>query len=92
VDQPRHRPEHGPHVLVGIRVRVAAAVLRIPHVLRQQNALHADEALQSHVQEAGQGRQIRPELLRVGRFPRETSGQQRRPAQLLSVPEVSAYK
>lgn len=89
VVQSRHRAKHGPSVLAGIRVRVAAAVVRIPQVLRGQNQLHGGEAVQSHVQATDQGRQVRLELLRVGRGTRETDGKQRRPAQLLSVPQVS---
>lgn len=89
VDQPRHRPEHGPSVLVGIRVRFAVAVVRVPQVLRGQDQLHAAKAVQPHVQAPDQGGQVRPELLRVGRGPREADGQQRRPAQLLPVPQVS---
>jgi len=73
-------------------VRGVAAVVRIPHVLRKQSPLHADETLQSRdVQELHQGRQVRLELLRIGRGPREASGQRRRPTQLLSIPQVSAH-
>jgi len=92
VDQPRHRQKHDPPVLVGIRVRDTTAVVRVPDVLRQQSPLHADEALQPrHAQELRQGRQVRLELLRIGRGPRETSGQQCRSTQLLSIPQVSAH-
>lgn len=89
VDQPRHRPEHGAPVLARIRLRVATAVLRVPDLLRQQNSLHAAEIVQSHVQDISQGRQVRPELLRVRRGARKTDRQQLGPAQLLSVPQVS---
>lgn len=59
VDQPRHREEHDTLVLVGSRLRVVAAVVRIPDVLRQQGPLHAAETLQPrHVQERRQGRQV----------------------------------
>jgi len=73
-------------------VRGVTAVVRIPHVLRKQGPLHADEALQPcDAQELRQGRQVRLELLRIGRGPREASGQRRRPTQLLSIPQVSAH-
>lgn len=84
-----HRPTHGASVLAGIRVRVAAVVLRVPNVLRKQDAVHAAEAVQPHVEATDQGGQVRPELLRVGRGTRETDRQQRGPAQLLPVPQVS---
>lgn len=90
VDQPRNRQKYDAPVLVRIRVRDIIVVVRISDVLRQQDPLHVDEALQPrHVQELRQGRQIRPELLRIGRCPREASGQQCRPTQLLSIPQVS---
>lgn len=89
VDQPRHRPEHGTPVLARVRLRVTTAVLRVPDVLRQQNPLHAAETVQSHVQDVDQGRQVRPELFRVGRGTRKAGRQQLGPAQLLSVPQVS---
>lgn len=74
-------------------MRIVTAIVRIPHVLRKQGPLHADEALQPRdVQELHQGRQVRLELLRIGRGPREASGQRRRPTQLLSIPQVSAHR
>jgi len=92
VDQPRYRKKHDTSVLVRIRVRDIIIVMWILDVLRQQDPLHADEALQSrHVQELRQGRQVRLELLRIGRCPWEASGERCRSTQLLSVPQVSAH-